>query len=207
MELFEKRGVMVHINGGKLRLDKSDIRRWQLNLQFSLAPEDVHSCHEAIISNYQQIEARQNGVDEIAMNLNVSEQIIEFFGLSDHKAPTVRLGKCVISDMKMKHDTGLTILELKAEAECTGVLHDFVKDYAFNPTHDVLVNLSQEDRDLLCNYRRRPSSDATLVAAVGDGSGEQLGAGDGAGIVAAEVHKRVTADPGQLGAAKGDGVA
>lgn len=145
MELFEKRRVMVHINGGKLRLDKTDIRRWQLNLQFSLAPEDVHSCHEAIISNYQQIEARQNGVDEIAMNLNVSEQIIEFFGLSDHKAPTVRLGKCVISDMKMKHDAGLTILELKAEAECTGKLHDFVKDYAFTT---VWVELEPVQRTL-----------------------------------------------------------
>ena len=146
MELFEKRRIQVHINGGKLRLDKSDIRRWQLNLQFAIDPADIHSCHEAIVSNYQQIEARENGVDEIAMNLGVSEQIIEFFGLADHKAPTVRLGKCVISDMKMKHDAGLTILELKAEAECTGVLHDFVKDYAFTT---VWVELAPVQRTLI----------------------------------------------------------
>lgn len=146
MELFDKRRVQVHINGGKLSLDKSDIRRWKLNLQFMLLPEDVHSCHESIVSNYQQIEARQNGVDEIAMNLGLSEQIIEFYGLSDHSAPTVRLGKCTVSDMKMKHDSGITILELKAEAECTGVLHDFVKDYAFTT---VWVEIAPVQRTLI----------------------------------------------------------
>lgn len=146
MELFDKRRVQVHINGGKLSLDKSDIRRWKLNLQFMLLAEDVHSCHESIVSNYQQIEARQNGVDEIAMNLGLSEQIIEFYGLSDHNAPTVRLGKCTISDMKMKHDSGMTLLELKAEAECTGVLHDFVKDYAFTT---VWVEIAPVQRTLI----------------------------------------------------------
>jgi len=161
-ELFDKRRVQVHINGGKLRLDKSDIRRWQLNLQFMLLPEDVHSCHEAIVSNYQQIEARQNGVDEIAMNLGVSEQLIEFFGLSDHTAPTVRLGKCTITDMKMKHDTGITMLELKAEAECTEVLHDFVKDYAFTT---LWVELSPVQRSLIEVKPQEPKQ-STLPKAV-----------------------------------------
>lgn len=145
MELFDKRRVMVHINGGKLSLDKNDIRRWKLNLQFNLDAAEVNSCHGAIISNYQQIEARENGVDEIQMNITFSDQIIEFFGLADHTAPTVRLGKCAITDVKMKHDNGLTLLELKAEAECTGLIHDFVKDYAFTT---VWVELAPVQRTL-----------------------------------------------------------
>lgn len=146
MELFDKRRVQVHINGGKLSLDKNDVRRWKLNLQFNLEANDIHSCHEAIVSNYQQIEARENGVDEIGMNISFSDQIIEFFGLSDHNAPTARLGKCSISDVKMKHDNGLTLLELKAEAECTGLIHDFVKDYAFT---SLWVELAPVQRTLI----------------------------------------------------------
>lgn len=33
-------------------------------------------------------------------------------------------------------------------------IHRIANVLSYNPTHDVLVNLSQEDRNLLSNYRR-----------------------------------------------------
>lgn len=132
MELFDKERVKVHINGGKLRLDqKTDARRWQLNLQIALEPGEVHKCHDAIVSNYQQIEARENGVDKIELGLTLSDQLIDFYGLQDHKAPMLRVGKSLVSDIRMTHAAGLTQLEFKAESECSHALHDFVRDYAF----------------------------------------------------------------------------
>lgn len=132
MKFFEKRRVSTYIHGGKFRNDaKSGMRYWVLNLVITLTPADVQACGDAIVSNYQQIECVENRVEEIKINVLMDEHVIEFFGLSDHKAPMLVLGRCALSELKMTKADGLCELWVKAEHECTDALHGFVREYAF----------------------------------------------------------------------------
>lgn len=133
MRFFEKTRVELYFHGGKLFRDgKSGERRWRMNLVVTLKAAEVLACDEVIIRNYEALETRENWIEEIKIAKEVPEHGVEFFGLSDHTAPVLRLSKCTLTDLKMTRVEGASELWVKVEHENTDALHGFVKDYAFH---------------------------------------------------------------------------
>lgn len=132
MKFFEKRRVSTYIHGGKFKKDaKSGVRMWTLNLVVTLKPADVECCDEAILSNFQQLDATENKIEEIKLAISLPEFSVDFFGLSDHTAPILSLGRCQLSEVRMTREGELCELWVKAQHDCTDALHVFVKEYAF----------------------------------------------------------------------------
>lgn len=132
MRFFEKQRVELYFHGGKLRCDgKTGVRSWVMNFVITLKAAEVLCCDEMLQRNYEALETRENLIEEIKIAAEVPEQTVQAFGLQDHSAPLLTLGRCSMADLKMTRVEGCAELWVKVEHENTDKLHLFVKDYAF----------------------------------------------------------------------------
>lgn len=129
---FRGRRCSVYCKGGRLTKNKkTDVRYWRLKLAITVEPGDAHACGGAILSNYEQIQARENAVGKIEIDGTVGGHVATFFADEIESRPILRLDNGFIEKLAMTYADGLTELWFVLEHENTDKLHRFVKDYAF----------------------------------------------------------------------------
>jgi hypothetical protein len=132
MRFFEGVRPTVFFNGGKLAKDaKTGVQYWKLKMVIPLIPEEISYCDDLIVNNYAVIETRDNRIEEMTIAASIPSQSIEFFHLSDHKAPVLPIVSATLTDLKMMHSGGRTQLQFEVTLENTDRLHRFVREYAF----------------------------------------------------------------------------
>jgi len=133
MKFFEAIRPSVFFRGGKLKqVAKTGKKLWTLKLVVTLDDALVNQCDQMLISNYQQICAFENSIEEISLTKEIDDQSVEFFATQDMKAPQLMyLTGCKIFSLVMRREDDICELVFECEHPLTDQLHAFVKDYAF----------------------------------------------------------------------------
>ena len=133
MKFFEGIRPSVFFQGGKLKqVAKTGKKLWSLKLAVPLTDAIINRCDQMLVSNYQQICAFENSIEEIVLTKEIEDQSVQFFATPDMKAPQLMyLTGCWIFNMTMEREDDVCQLIFECEHPLTDQLHDFVKDYAF----------------------------------------------------------------------------
>lgn len=134
MKFFEQVRPSVYFEGGKLKqAAKTGKKFWTLKLVVTLTDQLINQCDQMLVSNYQQICAFENGIEEIVLTKEIADQSVQFFATPDMKAPQLMyLTGCKISALVMRREDDVCQLVFECEHALTDQLHSFVKDYAFS---------------------------------------------------------------------------
>jgi hypothetical protein len=134
MKFFEQIRPNVFFRGGKLKqVAKTGKKFWTLKLVVTLDDALINQCDQMLISNYQQICAYENAIEEITLTSEIEDQSVQFFATHDMKAPQLMyLTGCRIFGLVMRREEDVCELEFECEHPLTDQLHAFVKDYAFS---------------------------------------------------------------------------
>lgn len=130
---FEGRRVSVFFKGGRLAKDaKTEQRFWRLKWAITVQPADAYACRGAIQSNYEHIQARENGSEKIELAGLLMGMTVTVYPHSQDDAPQVLLlADCMLDKFAMTYADGMTEFWLFVEHPLTDQLHAFVRDYAF----------------------------------------------------------------------------
>lgn len=134
MKFFEQVRPNVFFEGGKLKqVAKTGKKFWTIKLVVTLTDRLVNQCDQMLVSNYQQICAFENAIEEIVLTKEIEDQSVQFFANQDIKAPQLMyLTGCRISSLVMRREDDVCQLVFECEHALTDQLHNFVKEYAFN---------------------------------------------------------------------------
>lgn len=134
MKFFEQVRPSVFCEGGKLKqVAKTGKKFWTLKLVVTLDDRLVNQCDQMLVSNYQQICAFENSIEEIVLTKEIEDQSVQFFATPDMKAGQLMyLTGCKISSLVMRREDDVCQLVFECEHALTDQLHAFVKDYAFS---------------------------------------------------------------------------
>jgi hypothetical protein len=134
MRFFEDVRPTVFFEGGKLKqVAKTGKKFWTLKLSVKLDDALINRCDQMLISNYQQICAFENSIEEITLTREIEDQSVQFFATPDMKAPQLMyLTGCRIFGLTMRREEDVCELVFECEHPLTDALHAFVKDYAFS---------------------------------------------------------------------------
>jgi hypothetical protein len=132
MKFFEGCRPQFYFHGGRLVKDgKTGRQLWRLNLVITLMPEEVLCCDDVLRNNYEAIETRDNQVEELKISGEIRGQCVTFFSLAEHTEPALRIPRCDLTELRMTRVDELSELWVKVEIENSDMLHQFVKDFAF----------------------------------------------------------------------------
>jgi hypothetical protein len=133
MKFFEECRPEFYMHGGRLIKEKKTGRKyWRLRLVITCKGNEIVKCDDVISNCYLAIETRENRIDELVIAALIHSQSIDFFPLSDSKAPAFRVANCDLTDLRMTRVDDMTELWVNVEIENSDRLHVFVRDYMFS---------------------------------------------------------------------------
>lgn len=132
MRFFEGLRPEIYIHGAKLRRDKKTGKRlWGLTLINTLIPEQVTKCDQTIEAAYVYLLTLENAASESMLITLFQACAIDFFAKSEDNKPVLHLDGADLGSFRMTRNGKVAELWFQFELENSGVLHAFVKEYAY----------------------------------------------------------------------------
>lgn len=106
MKFFEQVRPSVFFEGGRLKqVKKTGKKFWTLKLVVTLTDHLINQCDQMLVSNYQQICAFENSIEEIVLTKEIEDQSVQFFANADMQCPQLMyLTGCRVFSLAMRRE-------------------------------------------------------------------------------------------------------
>lgn len=132
MRFFEKKRPEVYLHSVKLRRDKKTGRRlWQFTLIVTFSVELAESCDVPVAKAWQYITEREASAVDVLIASEIAGCAIDFFAQIDDAEPTLHLDGVDLGGLRLTRDQNSVEFWFGGEHENSGVLHAFMKEYAY----------------------------------------------------------------------------